>query len=82
LRDHIHIGDRVVLGAKSGVMSSIPDPGTWVGIPATPEREQMIKLAAAAKLPEMRKEFKQLQKQVAELTRRVDQASGRTSEAA
>lgn len=82
LRDHIHIGDRVVLGAKSGVMNNIPDPGTWVGIPATPEREQMIKLAAASKLPEMRKDFKQLQKQVAELTRRVEQASGRTSEAA
>lgn len=72
LRDHIHIGDRVVLGAKAGVMNSIAEPGGWVGIPATPEREQMVKQAALAKLPEMRKEFKALQKRFAELTERLE----------
>jgi UDP-3-O-[3-hydroxymyristoyl] glucosamine N-acyltransferase len=67
LRDHITIGDRVILGAKSGVMHSITEPGTWVGIPATPEREQMVKQASLSKLPDMRKEFKVLQRQVEEL---------------
>jgi UDP-3-O-[3-hydroxymyristoyl] glucosamine N-acyltransferase len=71
LRDHIQIGDGVILGAKSGVMHSILEPGAWLGIPATPEREQMVKLAATAKLPEMRKEFRALQRQVAELMGRL-----------
>ena len=64
LRDHIAIGDRAVLGAKSGVMHNIPAGGVYVGIPATPEREQMVKQAALAKLPELRKEFKALLKQL------------------
>jgi UDP-3-O-[3-hydroxymyristoyl] glucosamine N-acyltransferase len=67
LKDHLHIGDRVVLCAKSGVMHDIPSPGAWLGIPATPERQQLMQLASTAKLPEMRKEFRALQRQVAEL---------------
>lgn len=76
LRDHIQIGDRVMIGAKSGVMSSISEPGSWLGIPATPEREQMVKQAALAKLPEMRKEFKALLRQLTELSQgqKLDQS--------
>jgi UDP-3-O-[3-hydroxymyristoyl] glucosamine N-acyltransferase len=64
LRDHIAIGDRAILGAKSGVMNNIPADGVYLGIPATPEREQMVKQAALAKLPELRKEFRALQRQL------------------
>lgn len=67
LRDHSIIGHRAVLGAKAGVMNNIPDGAAYVGIPATPEREQFVQLAAVAKLPQMRKEFRALQKQVADL---------------
>ncbi len=67
LRDHIDIGHRVLIGAKSGVMRSIPDGEVHLGMPATPEREQMVKQAAWAKLPEMRRQFKILQRQVQEL---------------
>jgi UDP-3-O-[3-hydroxymyristoyl] glucosamine N-acyltransferase len=67
MRDHLTIGDRVVLGAKSGVMNNIAEPGVWVGIPATPEREQMLKQASLSKLPDMRKDFRALQRQVEEL---------------
>jgi UDP-3-O-[3-hydroxymyristoyl] glucosamine N-acyltransferase len=75
VRDHIHIGDRAVLGAKSGVMHEVPEGQAWVGYPATPEREQMVKQAAWAKLPEMRKQFKALQKQVAELAQQLNEAA-------
>jgi UDP-3-O-[3-hydroxymyristoyl] glucosamine N-acyltransferase len=75
LRDHVEIGDRVALGAKAGVMHSIAE-GAWVGIPATPEREQMVKLAAVTRLPEMRKEFRALQRQVAELAARLNAQPG------
>lgn len=61
VRDHVKIGDRVVLGAMAGVINDVPAGSRLVGIPATPEREQMIKQAALAKLPEMRKQMKMLQ---------------------
>lgn len=71
LRDHIDIGHRVLIGAKAGVMRSIPDGEVHLGTPSTPEREQMIKQAALAKLPEMRRHFKALQRQVQELEGRL-----------
>ncbi|HID76919.1 MAG TPA: UDP-3-O-(3-hydroxymyristoyl)glucosamine N-acyltransferase [Planctomycetaceae bacterium] len=67
VRDHVRIGSRVVLGAMAGVINDIPDGARMVGIPATPEREQMVKQAALAKLPEMRRQLKQLQAMVNKL---------------
>jgi UDP-3-O-[3-hydroxymyristoyl] glucosamine N-acyltransferase len=61
VRDHVRIGDRAVLGAMAGVINDVPAGARMVGIPATPEREQMVKQAALAKLPEMRKQLKAMQ---------------------
>ena len=77
--DHCSIGNRAVLGAKSGIMRDVPDDMTMLGIPATPEREQMLMLAAFQRLPEMRKHLRRLQKAVDELTQVRDE---RRSEAA
>ena len=63
-RDHVHIGSRAVLGAMAGVIGDIPDGECYAGIPATPMREQSFKLAALARLPEMRKQLKRLQRLV------------------
>ncbi len=71
VRDHVHIGDRAVLGAMAGIMSDVPPDVRWVGIPATPEKEQMKKQVALAKLPDMRKELKALQQKIAELEKKV-----------
>ena len=46
----------------AGVINDVPDGCVMIGIPATPEREQKVKQAAFAKLPEMRREFKILQR--------------------
>jgi UDP-3-O-[3-hydroxymyristoyl] glucosamine N-acyltransferase len=64
VRDHVHVGSRAMLGAKAGVMSDVPDAARVVGIPATPEREQMVKQAVLSKLPEMRRQLKKLQQVV------------------
>lgn len=72
--DHIHIGDRAVLGAKSGVMSDVPEAKDYLGIPATPIREQMHKQAALSKLPEMRKQFKAMQRQIDWLEKQLEQS--------
>ena len=67
VRDHVHIGDGARLGAKAGVSSDVPAGETYLGSPATPIRQQKGRFAAYAKLPEMRKEFRQLQKDVEKL---------------
>jgi UDP-3-O-[3-hydroxymyristoyl] glucosamine N-acyltransferase len=67
VRDHVHIGSRAVLAAMSGVTNDVPEGVVMLGIPATPEREQKLKQAALAKLPEMRKEFKTMRRTIHEL---------------
>jgi UDP-3-O-[3-hydroxymyristoyl] glucosamine N-acyltransferase len=67
LRDHVHIGNGARLGAMAGITNDVPDGAAMLGIPATPEREQKLKLAALAKLPEMRQEFKAFRRQLAAL---------------
>jgi len=72
VRDHVHIGTGATLGAMAGVMGDIPAGEVHYGIPATPEREQMLKQAALIKLPQMRKEFKKMRKELADLTARLE----------
>jgi UDP-3-O-[3-hydroxymyristoyl] glucosamine N-acyltransferase len=76
VRDHVHIGDRAVLGAMAGVTNDVPDGCRMIGIPATPEREQKIKQAAFSKLPDMRRQLKQLQRTVDALVGGEDAAGG------
>jgi UDP-3-O-[3-hydroxymyristoyl] glucosamine N-acyltransferase len=64
VRDHVHIGTGAMLGAKAGVMNDVPDGAAYVGIPATPERQQMLIQAALHKLPELKKQLKTLQRLV------------------
>ena len=64
VRDHVRIGNRAVLGAMAGVTHDVPDGAYMFGAPATPEREQKVKQAAFAKLPEMRRQLKALQQTV------------------
>lgn len=67
LRDHVHIGDRAIICAQAGVMNDVQPGATLVGSPAIAEREQMHVWAASYKLPEMRKQFKALQRIVEQL---------------
>ncbi len=67
VRDHVHIGEGARIGAMAGVSNDIAPGVVAFGAPATPEREQKLLLASLAKLPEMRKEFKQVRKTIREL---------------
>lgn len=71
LRDHVHIGSGARLGAMAGITNDVPEGMAMLGIPATPEREQKLKLAALAKLPEMRQEFKAFRRELAALQNAV-----------
>ena len=70
VRDHVHIGEQAVLGAMAGIISDVPDGARMIGIPATPERDQKIKQAVFAKLPEMRRQLKKLQGAIDEIVSR------------
>ncbi|MDX1964097.1 MAG: UDP-3-O-(3-hydroxymyristoyl)glucosamine N-acyltransferase [Pirellulales bacterium] len=67
VRDHVHIGTGAKLGAMAGVANDVPEHTHMLGAPAIPEREQKLQFAALSKLPEMRKELKQLRLVVASL---------------
>ncbi len=67
VRDHVHIGDGAVLAAMAGITNDVAAGARMLGVPATPEREQKLRLATIAKLPEMRKKLNQLERALAEL---------------
>jgi UDP-3-O-[3-hydroxymyristoyl] glucosamine N-acyltransferase len=60
VRDHVHIGDKAVLGARSGVSCDIEPGKTVLGEPAIDLRDRKLQLATISKLPEMRKDLKQI----------------------
>lgn len=65
VRDHVHIGDRAVLGARSGVSCDVAAGATVLGEPAIDLRERKLQLAAISKLPEMRRQLKDLAARIA-----------------
>jgi UDP-3-O-[3-hydroxymyristoyl] glucosamine N-acyltransferase len=58
--DHIHVGDRAVVGAQSGLYRSVADGERMLGAPARPEVEQKRILVCVDKLPELRRELRQV----------------------
>ena len=67
VRDHVHIGERAILGSKAGVTNDVPAGAEMLGAPATSVRQAKLQMAAVAKLPEMRRQFRALQRQFEEL---------------
>lgn len=67
MADNIKIGTRVMCGAQAGIMSNIEDGAKIVGSPAKDVRAAMKEFAAVARLPELIKQVKQLNKRVSEL---------------
>ncbi len=73
VRDHVHIGAGTVLGAMAGVMSSIPDNSRFIGVPATPEKEQFRLQIALSRLPDTQKQLKALQRTVEKLQQQIEE---------
>ena len=64
---HIKIGDRAMLGAQGGVTKSIPPDTQVSGYPAREHTLAKKIYAVTARLPELMKEFRELQKKVEDL---------------
>jgi len=69
--DHVEIGDDVIVGAQAGVTKDIPSGSVVLGSPAIPHVGFKRQLAAAARLPEMRKLLHALQERLAALEARL-----------
>jgi len=64
IADHARIGDRTMIGAKSGVHGDVPADQRMLGAPATLAADQMRIMMSLEKLPEMRKELRQIRKKL------------------
>ncbi len=69
---HLKLGPQATVGAKSGVMRDIPAGGTVWGIPAMPDKQTKRQIIATQQLPEMLRRMKALEKQVADLTAKLE----------
>jgi UDP-3-O-[3-hydroxymyristoyl] glucosamine N-acyltransferase len=58
--EHCSIGDYSMIGAKSGLSYDVPPQSRMLGVPATPDREQMRIMMTLEKLPEMRKSLRKI----------------------
>ena len=70
--DHLKIGNHAAVGAKSGLMHDVADGQRVFGIPARSAREEMQLQATRAKLPEMRRTLRELQKEIERLKARLE----------
>ena len=69
---HIHIGDSAILGGQAGVSKDIPAGLFYSGYPARPHMQAMREEASLARLPELLKRVKQLEKELDTLSRLLD----------
>jgi UDP-3-O-[3-hydroxymyristoyl] glucosamine N-acyltransferase len=57
----------VTIGAKAGVINSVPDGETVLGQPAIPIKDMKRQVAYTMRLPQMHDTIKRLEKEIAEL---------------
>jgi UDP-3-O-[3-hydroxymyristoyl] glucosamine N-acyltransferase len=74
IADHVHLGTGAVLGAKAGVHKDMAPGGTYLGVPATEEHEQIKIVMALRKLPDLRKQVRDLEEQLEQLKQQFQSA--------
>lgn len=73
--DHVHLGEGCVLGGRAAAHKDLPGGQSYLGAPALPEAEARRVLMANQKLPELRKQLRQLETRVAELESSIEDTS-------
>jgi len=73
LPGHIEIGNQVVILAKSGPHSDVPDGEVIFGAPAMPAKTALKVFAILPTLPDMRKQIKNLTKQLKALENKLEE---------
>jgi len=70
ISDHITIADDVALVQRAGVINDISEPGIYAGTPVQPVKEYFRNTAVAHKLTDLRRQVRQLEKQIDQLANR------------
>lgn len=73
IADHVHLGEGCTLGAKSGVHKDIPAGEVQVGYPSRPEQEALRIAMSVNKVPEMRKQMRQLEAKLEKMSQQLEQ---------
>ncbi len=68
---HVEIGADSLILARAGITKDIPNRAVVSGFPARPHREELRRLAAIDKLPQLVSELRELARQMASLQRSV-----------
>jgi UDP-3-O-[3-hydroxymyristoyl] glucosamine N-acyltransferase len=71
---HIHIGDNAIIGAQAGVTKVVEDGAFVSGYPAREHMKAKREEASLARLPDVIKKVRRLEKKIAELTAKEGQA--------
>ena len=69
---HITIGDRVNIGAQSGIPNHVSSDTSILGYPAVPAIEFARSTVMIKKLPELNQTVKQLQKEIENLKKQLE----------
>jgi UDP-3-O-[3-hydroxymyristoyl] glucosamine N-acyltransferase len=64
---HVKVGDNVTLAGRGGISNNEDSNQTLAGVPAMPHRDWLKATMTMPHLPEMRRELRQLKKEMAEL---------------
>ena len=72
--DHTRVQKGAIIGSKAGILpGKIVRPGVWWGIPVQPLDQYKRMNAHLQRLPEMREKIRELEQQIAELSRKLSQ---------
>ena len=72
LAGHIQIGNKVMLGAQSGVPGNIKDGEQLIGTPPMPMKQYFRSQAVFRRLPEMYRQMDLMQKKIEELEAKLN----------
>jgi len=64
IADHVTIGNRVMIGSKSGLDKNVPDGEIRFGYPALPGMQYHRAAAVFKRLPELDRTVRQLEKEL------------------
>jgi UDP-3-O-[3-hydroxymyristoyl] glucosamine N-acyltransferase len=70
LADHLEVGDRAMIAAQAGVSRNVPDGGVVSGTPALPHDVSLRSHALLPRLPELRRQLRELAERVQALESR------------
>lgn len=69
---HITIGDNVTFAGKTGITGNVPSNGLYAGFPMRPHKEWLKLAAYESRLPDMVKQVKTLEKELAQLKAKLE----------